>query len=282
MRTNRFDGFCDSCAVHVAAGAGALTRTSGRWRTWCVACSPKPPERGSHDGWHRLPLASLDFETTGVDPRSDRVLSYALLDHPPRQVSAGGTPTGFDITGLVNPGVPIPPEAARVHGITEEMLVDAPSSAEGLAVVVDWVQSLVHRQVGLVVFNAAYDLTMLRAEADRHGLTQPDWHRLVVVDPLVVDWGIERGGLGPRRLVDVASYYGIDVENAHDAACDARVARDVAVELAARHPHVGTLTMSDLMARQRDWFAERAADWNAYAERVGRSTDDPAGWPLAG
>lgn len=271
MRVNRFDGFCDACSVHVAAGSGALTGGSGRWRTWCVACSPKPPERGGHDGWHRLPLASLDFETTGVDPLIDRVLSYALLDEP-----------GFEITGLVNPGVPIPEAAAQVHGITEAMLVDAPSSAEGLAVVVDWVQTLIDRRIGLVVFNAAYDLTMLRAEADRLGLAQPDWARLIVVDPLVVDWGIERGGLGPRRLVDVASYYGVPIDNAHDATCDARAARDVAVELAARHPHVGTLSLTDLMDQQRGWFAERAEDWNAYAARNGRAIDDPTGWPLAG
>jgi len=270
VRTNRFNGFCDACRVHVAAGSGALTGTPGRWRTWCVACSPKPPSRGHHDGWHRLPLASLDFETTGIDPHTDRVLSYALLDEP-----------GFEITGLVNPGVPIPEAAAQVHGITEAMLVDQPTSAEGLSVVVDWVQSLVERGVGLVVFNAAYDLTMLRAEARRHGLPEPDWQRLIVVDPLVVDWGIERGGLGPRKLVDVAGYYGVPIDNAHDASCDARAARDVAVELAARHPDVGTLSLAQLMERQRGWFAERAADWNAYATRVGRSIDDPAGWPLA-
>jgi DNA polymerase-3 subunit epsilon len=271
VRTNRFDGFCDACRVHVAAGAGALTGTPGRWRTWCVACSPKPPRRGDHDGWHRLPLASLDFETTGIDPHTDRVLSYALLDEP-----------GFEITGLVNPGVPIPEAAAQVHGITEAMLVGQPTSAEGLSVVVDWVQSLVERGVGLVVFNAAYDLTMLRAEAQRHGLPEPDWERLIVVDPLVVDWGIERGGLGPRKLVDVAGYYGVPIDNAHDATCDARAARDVAVELAARHAQVGTLSLTELMEQQRGWFAERAADWNAYAARVGRSIDDPAGWPLAG
>ena len=167
-----------------------------------------------------MPLASLDFETTGVDPFHDRVLSYALLD-----------PSGVEITGLVDPGVPIPPASAEVHGITEAMLADAPPSAEGLAVVVDWVQSLVDRQVGLVVFNATYDLTMLRAEATRLGLTQPDWSRLLVVDPFVVDWGIERGALGQRRLIDVASYYGIPIDHAHDATCDARAAREVAVEL---------------------------------------------------
>ena len=232
---------------------------------------PRPPDRGDHDGWHRTPLASLDFETTGIDPHDDRVLSYALLDD-----------SGLEITGLVNPGVPIPPASAEVHGITEAMLADAPSSAEGLAVVVDWVQSLVERQVALVVFNAAYDLSMLRAEATRLGLTQPDWSRLLVVDPFVVDWGIERGALGQRRLIDVASYYGIPLDNAHDATCDARAARDVAVELGARHPHVGTSSLAELMASQRTWFADRATEWNAYAALKGRPLDDPDGWPLTG
>ncbi len=230
-----------------------------------------PPTRGSHDGWHRVPLASLDFETTGVDPFHDRVLSYALLDV-----------RGFEITGLVNPGVPIPPESAGVHGITEAMLAGAPSSAEGLAVVVDWVQSLIDRHVGLVVFNATYDLTMLRAEAARLGLRQPDWSRLLVVDPFVVDWGLERGALGQRRLIDVASYYGVAIDNAHDAVCDARAARDVAIELGARHLQIGATTLIELMVDQRTWHTERALEWNAYAAKKGRPIDEPGGWPLAG
>jgi DNA polymerase III subunit epsilon len=229
------------------------------------------PARGRHDGWHRVPLASLDFETTGVDPFHDRVLSYALLD-----------PSGSEITGLVDPGVPIPPASAEVHGITEAMLADAPPSAEGLAVVVDWVQSLVDRQVGLVVFNATYDLTMLRAEATRLGLTQPDWSRLLVVDPFVVDWGIARGALGQRRLIDVASYYGIPIDHAHDATCDARAARQVAVELGARHVQIGATTILELMVDQRTWHTERALEWNAYAAKKGRPVDDLGGWPLAG
>lgn len=221
----------------------------------------------AHEGWHRRPLASLDFEATGVDPHHDRILSYALLTGD----------EGVEV-GLIDPGVPVPPESADVHGITDAMLAGAPSSAEGLAVVVDWVQSLVERQVGLVVFNASYDLTMLRAEADRHGLTQPDWSRLLVVDPFVVDWGVDRK---TRPLVDVASAFGIDIERAHDALCDARAALDVAVELGTRHLHIGATTILELMVDQRTWHTERALEWNAYAARKGRPVDH-GGWPLAG
>ncbi len=223
----------------------------------------------AHGGWHRAPLAALDFETTGVDPHRDRVLSYALLDGP-----------GVVITGLVDPGIPIPPASAEVHGITAAMLRGAPTAAAGLAGVVDWVRSLIERRVPLVVFNAAYDLTMLRAEAARLGLEQPDWSRLLVIDPHVLDWGAERGALGPRRLVDVALHYGIDVENAHDAVCDARAARDVAVALGARHRQIGTASLGELMAVQRRWYAERVQEWNCVARERGRPLDDPAGWPL--
>jgi DNA polymerase-3 subunit epsilon len=49
-----------------------------------------------------------------------------------------------------------------------------------------------------------------------------------------------------------------------------------------RHPAVAAGTLADLMVRQRTWFADRADDWNVYARKVGRTLDDPAGWPLAG
>ena len=157
-----------------------------------------------------------------------------------------------------------------------------PTSAEALSVVVDWVQVLIERGVGLVVFNAAYDLTMLRAEAGRHGLRQPDWDRLLVVDPLVVDWAIERGGLGPRRLVDVASYYGVPIEDAHDATvrcagCARRRRRVGRAAPAGRHA----------LGRRPDGRAaplvRRAGGRLERLRRTGRAPDsDPHGWPLAG
>lgn len=269
MRVNKYAGACAECGTAVAIGAGKLIGLPGRWRTICARCSPTPPARGDHAGWHHVALASLDFETTGVDPLTDRVLSYALLGD-----------RGPDISGLINPGVEIPAASAEVHGLTADVLAGAPAPNEAIAAVVDWVQDLIDRQVGLVVFNAAYDLTMLRAEAARCDVAQPDWERLLVVDPFVIDWGIERGGLGPRRLTDVAGYYSVPLDNAHDAAADARAAREVAYEIGKRHPGIAAGTLADLMADQRSWYAARAEDWNAYARTAGRTLDDPSGWPL--
>ncbi len=270
MAVNRYAGECIMCGVVVAIAAGHLIGRPGNWRTLCGRCTPEPPPRGDHDGWHRVSLASLDFETTGIDPHHDRVLSYALLGDD-----------GHDVSGFINPRIPIPAQSAAVHGLTAETLADAPAPEVGIALVIDWVQSVIDRGAGLVVFNAAYDLTMLCAEATRCGLQQPDWKRLLVVDPYVIDWGIERGGLGPRRLTDVASYYAVSLDNAHDAAADAWAARNVAVEIGARHPEVGMSTLAELMHSQRAWYADRAEDWNSYACIAGRSLDDPAGWPLA-
>jgi len=270
LNTNKYAGQCAGCQTRVPATAGTLIGPHGGWKTYCVDCRPAPPERGGHEGWHEEPLASLDFETTGIDPREDRVISYGLL---------GGQ--AGDRVGLINPGIPIPPRSTEVHGITDEQVVDAQPAAGGIAMIVDWVQSVIDKGVGLVVYNASYDLTMLQSEADRCGVHQPDWDRLLVVDPYVIDWGIDRGRLGTGKLTNVCSYYGVSIDNAHDASCDARAARDVACEMGSRHPHIGKGTLANLVQSQREWYALRAEDWNEYATRVGRSLNDPNGWPLS-
>jgi DNA polymerase III epsilon subunit-like protein len=270
VKPNAYDGWCATCAVAVPAGSGRLTGAFGNRQVVCLVHVPVAPERGDHDGWFRLPLASLDFETTGVDPHADRVVSYALLG-----------PHGEDVVGLVDPGVEVPAAASAVHGLTAEHLRGAPTSYEAVSAIAEWVQTLADAGVGLVVYNAAYDLTMLRAECERWGVLQPDWSRLLVVDPLVVDWSLHRGTLGSRTLGIACDYYGVRIADAHDARCDAVAAREVAVEIGARHREVGEVTLEALVHHQRGWFGERADDWNAYARRAGRRVEDRAGWPLA-
>jgi DNA polymerase III epsilon subunit-like protein len=63
--------------------------------------------------------AVIDLETTGFNPREDRVVEMACV-----LVECGGIVETWST--LVDPARPIPPYATRVHGITDEDVVDAP------------------------------------------------------------------------------------------------------------------------------------------------------------
>lgn len=65
------------------------------------------------------PLAVLDIEATGVNPRADRIIELAIVKIMPkgdRQI----------LTYKTNPGMPIPPEATAIHGITDQDVANCP------------------------------------------------------------------------------------------------------------------------------------------------------------
>ena len=59
------------------------------------------------------PLLVLDTETTGVDVQNDRIIEFAFQCFEPEK---GMTK---EYRTLVNPGIPIPASATKVHGITD-------------------------------------------------------------------------------------------------------------------------------------------------------------------
>src|SRR5882757_2361780 len=65
-------------------------------------------------------LAIIDLETTGVNLGTDRIVEIAIVKIMPdgkKQVKRK----------LINPEMPIPPASTEIHGITNEMVKDAPS-----------------------------------------------------------------------------------------------------------------------------------------------------------
>ena len=63
----------------------------------------------------------LDTETTGLSSsRGDRIVELAVVDDDGRTV----------IDTLVNPEREIPWDATRIHGITDEMVAQAPTMEE--------------------------------------------------------------------------------------------------------------------------------------------------------
>lgn len=67
----------------------------------------------------KKPLAFIDVETTGTNILSDRIVEISVL-----KISPGGKEEWFSTR--VNPGIPIPPAATAIHGITDEDIADAP------------------------------------------------------------------------------------------------------------------------------------------------------------
>ena len=68
----------------------------------------------------KKPIAFFDLETTGVDISKDRIVEIAIVKVNPNQ----STETK---TMRINPTIPIPKDASKIHGIYDEDLKDAPT-----------------------------------------------------------------------------------------------------------------------------------------------------------
>lgn len=178
--------------------------------------------------WWERRLVGLDFETTSANPEEARIVTGALVE------VGGGVPvTRSD--WIIDPGVPIPDEAAAIHGYTTER-----ARAEGeepALVVADILRELEARTTGapVVIFQARYDLTVLDREIRRHGIKSPiRLADLLVVDPLVVDKQLDRYRRGSRKLDATCEHYRVKLDGAHDASYDALAACRLAWVLGKR------------------------------------------------
>jgi DNA polymerase-3 subunit epsilon len=101
-----------------------------------------------------LPLAVVDFETTGLSPKGCRVCEVAVVRVDP------GQPPRIVLDTLVDPEGPV--HCSRIHGIEDEDVVGAPIFSDLLG-------DIVLATEGAVVgaFNASFDMNFLQAEIER-------------------------------------------------------------------------------------------------------------------
>lgn len=107
----------------------------------------------------RRPLAVLDIEATGTSPFHDRIVEIAVLRLEP----GGGSELRCK---RVNPGMPIPPEATRVHGITDADVADEPGFARIARALSAFVGDSDLAGFGI----ARFDVPLLQAEFQRAGV----------------------------------------------------------------------------------------------------------------
>lgn len=238
--------------------------------------TPTSPWMGAH-------LVAIDAETTGPDPTTARIVSWARWNLDMRL----GRPihSGW----LLDPGITIPQGAVDVHGITTEHAREHGQQAKtGIDEIASDLLYWVRDGAVVVAFNAAYDLTLLRAECLRHGYTDLA-HQLTkvhpVADPFVLDKVItpRRAGKGRRKLTAVAEIYQVPLgEDAHGSKADALAAARVFYKMLARNPHLAQMSPHDLHQAQVGWFADQQADMQQYFTSIGQAEGrdfDPS-WPI--
>ncbi|AHW63809.1 Putative DNA polymerase III subunit epsilon [Corynebacterium glyciniphilum AJ 3170] len=215
-------------------------------------------------------LLSFDLETTGTDPLTARIVTSALISINGRQRD--------DLEMLADPGIPIPEGAAKVHGISTEYAREhGRPHDEVLAETIERIRAGWRDGATLIVYNAAYDLTVLRSLDPTFTVDGP------VVDPLVIDKAKDPYRKGKRQLEPVCAHWGVTLGNAHEATADALAAARVAWKLARAYPELSEVSADELMLNQATWHYESQSGLKKYFEDKGQ-TDRAAtvntSWPV--
>ena len=202
-------------------------------------------------------LVSLDLETTGTDILADRIVELAL-------VRREGAHTHVTAT-RVNPGIPIPAAATKIHGIADADVADAPR----FATLVPAILAAFKDAHAVVAFNGRqFDLPLLEMELRRAGHQGPlTWEGMPLLDALEVHrWLI------PGNLPGAVRYWcGRDHVGAHGALADATAALDVLVAQVGSSELLDGVTPAALEALV---LPEDAASW---VDPTGKLKRDAAG-----
>lgn len=251
-------------------------------------------------------MLGFDLETTGTSIHTDRIVTAAIVHHTPGQRPR-------TLTWLLDPGIPVPDEAAQVHGWTTdrihaelngaEAIRDtgarrAPlSRAQALFEITGQVALAMSQGVPVVAANASFDLSLLEAENARHGVDTltarlgADGVR-GVVDPMILDKQREpyrkvkggcRCGCGAtdKTLTGLCLHYGVLLGGAHDAGADALAAVRLAGKLAAAWPEIARWKLDTLHRNQITWRAEQMDGLRSYFDKNQIEHDGCCGsWPV--
>jgi len=144
-----------------------------------------------------------DTETTGIHCEKDRIVEIAAYDSFQDKT----------FSTFINPGRAIPKEASQVHGITDDMVKEAPSFADAGQ---QFIEFCGDDAVLVAHNNFAFDKKFLENEAARYNLSLPKWS---FFDTLL--WARRyRNDLPKHTLQFLREVYGIEANCAHRALDD--------------------------------------------------------------
>lgn len=169
------------------------------------------------------PIAFIDLETTGVNFSTDRIIEIAIVKI---------MPDGSRVTKrkLLHPGIPIPKASSDIHGITDEMVKDAPTFRQ----VGNEIKQFID-QCDLGGYNSnRFDIPMLMEEFLRAGM-DVNLSQRRMVDVQHIFYTME-----PRTLSAAYRFYcQKELENAHSAEADINATIEVLFSQIERYRQLG-------------------------------------------
>jgi DNA polymerase-3 subunit epsilon len=201
---------------------------------------PAPPRRSARRlDWRSAELVSLDFETTGLDPARDDVISFGLVP-----VTAGRIDLSTATYREVAPRVEPRHSSIRVHHLRAQDLADAPPLAE----VVDGFRDALAGRF-ILAWARGVEIAFLRRI---FGGRDPTW-RARTIDVRTLLMALERTDMpdaeptpGFYALETAAVRSGVPVEQTHHALDDAFMTAELFLIAATRFEATGRGTIADL------------------------------------
>lgn len=170
------------------------------------------------------PLACIDLETTGTNLSIDRIVEIAIVKIYPdgsRQVKRK----------LLNPQMPIPQSSSDVHGITNEMVRDAPTFRQVANEIKQFIDNC-----DLSGYNSnRFDIPLLMEEFLRAGINfKTEGRKLLDVQRIY--------HLMEQRTLSAAYkfYCEKNLDGAHSAEADAVATYEILEAQIERYPNIGT------------------------------------------
>lgn len=157
------------------------------------------------------PICFFDLETTGINISKDRIVEISILKVYPNSNKESRT-------WLVNPEISIPSEVSKIHGITNEMVINEPNFKEIGSQVKEMINNC-----DLGGFNSnKFDIPLLAEEFLRSNIDF-DLEKIKCIDVQNIFHKMEKRTLGAAYVF----YCKKEMENAHSAMYDARATLEV-------------------------------------------------------
>ncbi|MCK4797185.1 MAG: hypothetical protein KAT05_07370 [Spirochaetes bacterium] len=215
----------------------------------------------------------FDVETTGLYPLAgDRVIEIAMI-----KTSKGNIVD--TIEAMINPNMPIPPQATAANNITDDMIKDSPYFNKELAEkITNFIENCI-----LIAHNAAFDLGFLSVELGRLGITFDRW---LAIDTLKIAVEIFPGQR--NKLENIMRRYNILPEGElHRALIDTDALRRIFFEfleeseirsntieqLIKKYGFQGQNVHRSIPARIREAIVEKKIIKGNYQKRNGKITE---------